>query len=139
MQSELYIEEHVVRKMIANAESNSEEICGFLFGTNSNTRQITGVKPTTNASAQDKNKTFAIAPLEYLQAEEYAANNDLELLGIFHSHPNHPATPSETDRLAAQPFFSYVILSVMEQKFADVRSWRLNNEKQFEEEIIIQH
>lgn len=139
MQSELHIEKRVVGKMIATAESNSEEVCGFLFGSNSETRQITGLLPAPNASAQDKNKTFAIDPLDYLRAEDYATHNNLELLGIFHSHPNHPARPSETDRMAAQPFFSYVILSVMQQKFADVRSWRLNSERQFEEETIIQY
>jgi proteasome lid subunit RPN8/RPN11 len=139
MQSKLYIERHVVGKMIAKAEDHSEEICGFLLGNDVDRREITGIMPTRNASSKDKRKTFAIDPLEYLHAEDYAADNNLELLGIFHSHPNHPATPSETDRVAAQPFFSYVIVSVMQHKFADVRSWRLNNEQQFEEERIIQY
>jgi proteasome lid subunit RPN8/RPN11 len=60
----------------------------------------------------------------------------LALLGIYHSHPNHPAIPSEHDRVAAQPWFSYVIISVLERKIGPVRSWRLNEETQFEEETV---
>jgi proteasome lid subunit RPN8/RPN11 len=55
-------------------------------------------------------------------------------LGIYHSHPNHPAIPSEQDRIAAQPYFSYVIISVMNDHIDHIRSWRLNDSSQFEEE-----
>jgi proteasome lid subunit RPN8/RPN11 len=58
------------------------------------------------------------------------------MLGIYHSHPNHPAIPSERDRLAAQPYFSYVIISVMKGKTDQIRSWRLNETSHFEEENI---
>jgi proteasome lid subunit RPN8/RPN11 len=60
-------------------------------------------------------------------------------LGIYHSHPKHPAIPSETDRLAAQPFFSYVIISVIDKDTIDLRSWLLNDERQFEEEKILDY
>ena len=76
-------------------------------------------------------------PLEYLRAEKYATAHQLELLGIYHSHPNTTAIPSETDRREAQPFFSYVILSVMQQQFSHIRSWRLNQMNEFEEETIL--
>jgi proteasome lid subunit RPN8/RPN11 len=54
-------------------------------------------------------------------------------LGIYHSHPNHPAIPSEHDRVAAQPYFSYVIISAMQGNIDHIRSWRLNEASQFEE------
>jgi proteasome lid subunit RPN8/RPN11 len=59
--------------------------------------------------------------------------------GIYHSHPKHPAIPSETDRLSAQPFFSYVIISVLDKDTTELRSWLLNEERQFEEEKIIDY
>lgn len=115
-----------------------DECCGFLFGeedTEGN-RTITAIQVVNNAKDGDKRRRFVIAPLDYMQAEQYAEANNLLLLGVYHSHPNHPAIPSEHDRVAAQPYFSYVIVSVLEGKIGPVRSWRLNDEVQFEEETI---
>jgi proteasome lid subunit RPN8/RPN11 len=71
-----------------------------------------------------------------LNAEKFADGSGLQLLGVYHSHPNHPAVPSEHDRIAAQPFFSYIIISVKENKIADLRSWQLDDHFQFKEETI---
>jgi len=57
-------------------------------------------------------------------------------VGIFHSHPDHPDKASETDRQAAWPGFSYVIMSIQKGKFASMRSWVLNAQEQFDEETI---
>jgi proteasome lid subunit RPN8/RPN11 len=113
-----------------------DECCGFLFGTEEadGTRTITTIREVLNAKAGDKKRRFEIAPKDYLQAEQFALDNELLLLGIYHSHPNHPAVPSEHDRVAAQPYFSYVIISVMQGKTGQVRSWRLNETSHFEEE-----
>lgn len=112
------------------------ECCGFLYGhEDSNGRRfITEAHVVTNAKEGDKRRRFEIAPHDYLEAEQYAEAHELELLGVYHSHPNHPAIPSETDRAAAQPFFSYVIISVNEKEPGPIRSWRLNDGGQFEEE-----
>ena len=50
------------------------------------------------------------------------------MLGFYHSHPDHPARPSETDRLAAWPFYSYVLVSIMKAKPAEMTSWTLYQE-----------
>ena len=115
-----------------------DECCGFLFGTEDSNgfRAITQIQVVNNAKEGDKRRRFAIAPLDYLKAEQYAEENDLQLLGVYHSHPNHPAIPSEHDRVAAQPWFSYVIVSVLEGRPDALRSWRLNDEDQFEEENV---
>ncbi|MEJ7647351.1 MAG: M67 family metallopeptidase [Chryseolinea sp.] len=139
MESNLHIGKSVVVEMIASVENTSEERCGFLFGNATNSRIITSIMSTPNISTEDKRRHFAIDPLKYLHAEGYASHNNLELLGIFHSHPNERAVPSETDRKAAQPFLSYVILSVLQAKFSAIRSWRLNHDRLFEEEVIIQY
>jgi len=127
-----------VRDMIEDAVSSfPDECCGFLFGNETEEeRIILEAKVVNNAKEGDKRKRFAITPKDYLKAEQYADENNLLLLGVYHSHPNHPAVPSEHDRLAAQPYFSYVILSVINNEYAGLRSWRLNEEQQFEEEEI---
>lgn len=115
-----------------------DECCGFLFGKEDleGNRTISRVQVVINAKEGDKRRRFVIAPLDYIRAEQYAEENNLLLLGVYHSHPNHPAIPSEHDRVAAQPFFSYIIVSVLEGKIGPVRSWRLNEEVQFEEETV---
>lgn len=115
-----------------------DECCGFLFGEEDSegNRTITDIQVVNNAKEGDKRRRFVIAPLDYIRAEQYAEENNLLLLGVYHSHPNHPAIPSEHDRVAAQPYFSYIIISVLEGKIGPVRSWRLNDETQFEEETV---
>ena len=74
-----------------------------------------------------------------MKAERFALENDLTLLGVYHSHPNHPAIPSEHDLKQAVPYFSYLIASIYDGKFKEITSWQLNEEsKQFKEEPIHQ-
>jgi proteasome lid subunit RPN8/RPN11 len=115
-----------------------DECCGFLFGIEApdGTRFITKLKEVNNAKSGDKRRSFEITGKDYMQAERLAEENDLVLLGIYHSHPNHPAIPSEHDRVAALPDFSYVIISVMQGKIDEICSWRLNDASQFEQEIF---
>lgn len=114
-----------------------DECCGFFFGRETaNQRIITDVLIVHNAKEGDKRRRYLIAPKDYLKAEQYADEHGLTLLGVYHSHPDHPAVPSEYDRVAAQPYFSYIILSIRSGGFADIRSWQLNDEEQFEEEVV---
>ena len=115
-----------------------DECCGFLFGTEDEeeNRTISEILVVDNAKEGDKTRRFEISPFDYLKAEQFAIDRNLSLLGIYHSHPKHPDIPSETDRKSAQPFFSYLIISVLENNIVTLRSWRLNEEEQFEEEKI---
>jgi proteasome lid subunit RPN8/RPN11 len=135
----LFIQNSPKKEMIDDAiRAFPDECCGFLFGREAEDRVITGITIVNNAKEGDKRRRFEIAPADYLAAERFAEENKLFLLGVYHSHPNHPAVPSEYDRLAAQPFFSYIILSINNGKHADTRSWRLNEHEQFVEEQIVQ-
>jgi proteasome lid subunit RPN8/RPN11 len=133
---------HITAKAIKDMVNDAagtfpDECCGFLFGRETaEERIIEQVLAVNNAKEGDKRRRFEITPRDYLGAEGYADENNLLLLGVYHSHPNHPAIPSEHDRLAAQPNFSYVILSIINNEYAGLRSWRLNEEQQFEEEKI---
>lgn len=129
-----------LKELVSAVEGTREERCGFLLGHDRGTRVVTAIVPTANVATTDRHRRFEVDPLAYLRAEQYAAANQLELLGIYHSHPETAAIPSDTDRREAQPYFSYTILSLTDQRFADIRSWRLNQLHEFEEEtIVIQH
>ncbi|QMU27603.1 Mov34/MPN/PAD-1 family protein [Adhaeribacter radiodurans] len=115
-----------------------DECCGFLYGEENDVRLIQEAIQVINSKDGDKRRRFEISPEDYMRAERYALENNTNLLGVYHSHPNHPARPSEHDLKQAVPFFSYIIVSVMEGKVADITSWQLNEDSQFEEEKILQ-
>jgi len=114
------------------------ECCGFLYGhLEGDERIISLAEPVVNSKEGDQRRRFEISPFDYMKAEQYALSNNLTLLGVYHSHPNHPAIPSIHDLRQAMPFFSYIIVSVTQSKINVLRSWRLNeSSKQFEEETV---
>jgi len=131
----------ISKETLAHIENHAladypNECCGFLYGVEADDRVIERAIEVVNSKTGDKRRRFEISPLDYLKAEQYAIENDLQLLGIYHSHPNHPAKPSEHDRVQAIEFFSYIITSVEEDKVNITTSWRLNEEKQFIQEEI---
>ena len=142
----MIIIEPPIRQLLVEDAANTfpDECCGFLFGREETdgTRVIIDILVVDNSKQGDKTRRFEISPSDYMTAEQHALDHDWALLGIYHSHPKHPAIPSEHDRKAAQPYFSYVIVSVMnsdatvENGGITLRSWLLNEEQQFEEEKI---
>lgn len=115
------------------------ECCGFMYGFNVGglVRHITLAKPVVNQKDGDQRRRFEISPIQYMRAERFAIENQLELLGIYHSHPNHPAIPSEHDRVQAMPWFSYVIFQALPSGIGTVASYSLDPKRQFEEEQIL--
>lgn len=135
----IYFDNISLEKIKAHAEYIfPDECCGFLLGMEhaDGSRFVQKLKEVRNAKTGDKKRRFEITALDYMKAEQLAAETGMALLGIYHSHPNHPAIPSETDREAAQPYFSYIILSVIDGKTEEIRSWRLNETAAFDEEIF---
>jgi proteasome lid subunit RPN8/RPN11 len=116
-----------------------EEGAGFLLGSDDGEqRRVTQLFLTGNAREDEaRHNRYLVTPEDYLKAETTADSLGLSLIGVFHSHPDHPNRPSEFDREWAQPFFSYVITSINEGKAFESRSWRLaENRSEFEEEEI---
>jgi proteasome lid subunit RPN8/RPN11 len=72
-----------------------------------------------------------------MKAERRALATGLQLIGVYHSHPSHPAVPSIHDLRVALPTFSYVIVSVYGDGLAAIRSWQLNENQIFSEEPIL--
>ncbi|MHB1434593.1 MAG: M67 family metallopeptidase [Thermoplasmata archaeon] len=103
-----------------------EECCGFLFAPTSEAdvdrRHIRQVVPTPNQAPSDRNRRYVIDPRELVRVERSAAPSD-RLVGIYHSHPDHPAVPSEFDRERAWPWYSYLILSVSRGRDPTVRAF----------------
>jgi proteasome lid subunit RPN8/RPN11 len=77
---------------------------------------------------------YLITPQDYLHGEQEAAKLGLEVIGVFHSHPDHPDQPSEFDRKWALPWFSYLITSIQAGKAIESRSWRLSEDRSYFEE-----
>lgn len=135
----LRLSEELLAGIHANGEkAYPEEGAGFLLGVDGEERAVTAIFPLLNAreDAARKNR-YLIMPEDYLKAEAEADRLRLSLIGVFHSHPDHPNQPSEFDREWAQPYFSYVITSVRSGKALESRSWRLVEDRsEFKEEPI---
>ena len=116
-------------------EDYPNECCGFLFGRDGNIRTIQEAKPVLNQVTENRRRRFEITPRDYLLAERYAAEHNLSLLGVYHSHPDHPAVPSIHDFQQAVQFFSYIIISVSGNRVQSLRSWQLHEGYFVEEKI----
>ncbi|MBI3160931.1 MAG: M67 family metallopeptidase [Chloroflexi bacterium] len=117
-------------------EAYPEEGAGFLLGADGEVRDVL---PLPNAREDEaRHNRFLITPEDYLKAEMKAAEIGVDLIGVFHSHPDSPNIPSEYDREWAQPFFSYIITRVDDGQVVSHRSWRLTEDraKYNEEEIV---
>ncbi len=145
------------QQAIANHATSTypEECCGLLLGVVESEpipcKIVVDIRATENVwTASDENlvnvpagwdvsqhKHFAIDPREMLQVQREARDLHLDIIGVYHSHPNYPATPSEMDRMCAWAHYSYIIVSVQHDKVIDLRSWSLNDNRQFQPEDIL--
>jgi proteasome lid subunit RPN8/RPN11 len=135
----LEIAPDVLAKIHAHGESAyPEEGAGFLLGIDGQVRRVVAIRTLPNSREDDaRHNRYLIAPKDYLEGELEADRLHLSLLGVFHSHPDHPNQPSEFDRDWAQPYFSYVITSIEKGNAIASRSWRLLEDRsRFEEEPI---
>ena len=107
-------------------ETYPHECCGALLGANAT---VSAAVPLPNTTEEGPRRRFLVRPGDYQQAERAAADAGCELLGFYHSHPDHPAQPSQYDLDHAWPSFSYVIISVMAGQPGDLRSWTLKEDR----------
>jgi proteasome lid subunit RPN8/RPN11 len=119
-------------------EAYPNECCGALIGRD-------GVVASTfalpNTTEEGPRRRFLVRPGDYRAAEKRATELGADLLGFYHSHPDHPARPSQYDLDHAWPFFSYVIVSVRAGVPEDMTSWRLREDRSaFEaEDLTYEH
>jgi proteasome lid subunit RPN8/RPN11 len=120
------------------AMSYPEECCGVLIGrAQAESTIVERVLTLQNERRDSRHNRYLISPETVLAAQKEARALGLDVVGYFHSHPDHPARPSEFDREHAWPGYSYLIVAVENRKVADARSWRLSDDRErFDEEEI---
>jgi proteasome lid subunit RPN8/RPN11 len=116
-----------------------EECCGMMLGVSEDgVHAVEEVIKIDNSQDENRRRRFFITPEQYLQAEQLARKWKMDLLGFYHSHPDHPAAPSAFDTEHALPWFTYIIVAVDHGKAAAMTAWVLNEERtQFVERTIM--
>jgi len=133
----LWISDHLAEKIRAHgAETYPHECCGALLGRDSEgssqdaAREVLGLLPLVNRRDDSPRNRFSVTAEDVLKADKSAQAQGLEVIGWYHSHPDHPARPSQYDRDHAWPWYSYIIVSVHKGAPQDMTSWRLNDDRQ---------
>jgi proteasome lid subunit RPN8/RPN11 len=135
----------LTEEQISEIEKHGEreypfECCGLLVGSFAEDRKtVAEIFPIENArEAEARHNRSLITPLDLMRGERYAREKNLEIVGNYHSHPDHRAIPSQFDLDHALPVWSYVIVSVEKKKAVDLRSWEMEADRsKFNEEAII--
>lgn len=101
-------------------------------------KEIKKILPAANTFEHgEQYHRFKIEPEEFMRAEKEALQEGLDVLGFYHSHPDHPAAPSGYDGEQALPFYSYLIVAVTKAGAEDFRSWQLKEDRsEFVEEGV---
>lgn len=133
----------VLAKIHAHGEvSYPEEGAGLLLGMeNGSNREVAAILELTNAREESaRHNRYLLTAQDMFKGEQQAMRMGLDVIGVFHSHPDHPDRPSEFDREWAIPWFSYLITSVENGAAISSRSWRLSDDRQrfTEEELEVQ-
>jgi proteasome lid subunit RPN8/RPN11 len=113
-------------------KSYPNECCGILLGRTGaeGSRVVEDLVPIENAwETGEQYHRFQIEPEDMMRAEREARKRGLDVLGFYHSHPDHPAKPSDFDREQALPFYSYIITAVERGIAGDLTSWELKTDR----------
>lgn len=130
------------------------ECCGLLIGQSQfenglRHKTVQTLQPTENAwsDLQDGDvayepemtatRRYWIAPADLVRIQKYARTIGCDIIGVYHSHPDHPAIPSECDRKQAWPQYSYIIVSVQQGIADDLQSWMLDDQAAFQPEAVV--
>ncbi|HUL15963.1 MAG TPA: M67 family metallopeptidase [Terriglobales bacterium] len=125
------------------AKAYPNECCGALFGCDTSAepgldpetgavvsaRRVLGLYPLVNRRDDAPQNRFSVTPLDVREAEKASQLHGLEVVGWYHSHPDHPARPSQYDHDHAWPWYSYIILSVQKGAPEELTSWRLSDDR----------
>jgi proteasome lid subunit RPN8/RPN11 len=114
------------------------ECGGMLIGRFEDRKKtVVEIFPLENSIVEDQTVRVLISPKDVLRAERYARSLKLDVVGYYHSHPEDSAVPSQYDLDHALPVWSYIIVSVLQGKAADIRSWEMENDRsKFNEEEL---
>lgn len=154
----LFLSAPQIQQIRQHAEASyPDECCGLLLGTShahpdgvrvsevwsvcnawdEDSVKDYGLAPRDTSDAHSRSDRYWIDPKDLLLAQRYARDHQVNVVGIYHSHPDHPARPSECDRQLAWAGYIYLILSVQQGQVCDVLSWTLTDQHQFESDPLI--
>ncbi len=108
------------------------ECCGLLIGLidAQGAKSVVETVPISNAREKEaKRNRFLIGPEKLLAGERLARQKKLDVVGFYHSHPDHPAAASQFDLDHAWPVYSYIIVSVNQGRAGDLLSWELKDDR----------
>ncbi|MBD2484538.1 Mov34/MPN/PAD-1 family protein [Planktothrix sp. FACHB-1365] len=156
--STLTLSSEQIQALFTHAEQTYPvECCGLLMGkiNQNHDKIVVEIIPTENAWNSEtapafeavettdqpvtSERRFTISPQQMIQAQKQGRDRNLVIIGIYHSHPDHPAIPSEFDRVCAWSDYSYIIISVEKGKATDLQNWSLDEYQQFQVEELIRH
>lgn len=114
------------------------ECCGLLVGRDAGSeKDVIEIHALTNLNTERANDRYEIDPKEYMKIDQEVATRKLSIIGIYHSHPDHPSRPSEFDASRAWEGYSYMIIAIANGEEFEVKSWVFHDStKTFEEEEI---
>jgi proteasome lid subunit RPN8/RPN11 len=116
-------------RLHAHAEEGfPHEVVGILAGTRAD-NTVTRVAVLVNERADSAHNRYTVSGLALARAEQKLVDEGLEIVGYYHSHPDHPAQYSDFDRDHAWPNMSYVIVSVLAGRASTTLSWRLRDDR----------
>jgi len=121
----------ILRAIRSHGEATyPEECCGFLLGHPGSANTVTALHQVPNRDTGERRRRYTITPADYRAADGAARADGLDIVGIYHSHPDHPARPSETDLADATfPGYTYVIVAIMQGTATDLTAWTLAEDR----------
>jgi proteasome lid subunit RPN8/RPN11 len=143
----LWISSNLAEKIRAHGvDTYPHECCGALLGLDRDvlessgpetpagssakpSREILGLFPLVNRRDDSPRNRFSVTSEDVMSAEKAAREQNLDVVGWYHSHPDHPARPSEYDRDHAWPWYSYIIINVQNGVPQNMTSWRLKDDR----------
>jgi proteasome lid subunit RPN8/RPN11 len=121
------------------SDTYPEECCGGLLGRRGKPARVSQVERIDNVRDAERARRYEVSPKDYLRLERLAAEQGAELLGFYHSHPDHPAVPSTYDREHAFPFFHYLVCAVASGRPGEITAWVLSEDRgEFGQEPIVE-
>lgn len=127
----VYLKAAVVRRIREHATlAYPDECCGFLLGRDrEDARDIVDVNAVANARSEERTRRYLIDADAVRDAEAAAARGGLDVVGFYHSHPDHPAEPSTFDREHSWPWYTYIIVASHASRTGALRAWQLNDDR----------
>ena len=123
----LVIDEKVVAHIrMHGVEAYPNECCGALIGSG---QVVFEGFALPNKTDEGPRRRFLVTADDYRAAEKHATDIGKEVIGFYHSHPAHPARPSQYDLDHAGPSFAYVIVAVEQGESKEMTSWRLREDR----------